>query len=133
MPLAPLLVTMILTNPVVAVTGGRFWKQQETTWAFLDHIHDNISISALIHGAARGADTLCGEWAKSRSIPVVEVPIGPDDWNKSGALAVHRRNQDMIDLSPDCVIAFPGESGTADMIKRAKRAGIEIYRWCPHY
>lgn len=122
---------MILTNVVAAVTGGRFWNRQEPTWTYLDHIHDNIGISALIHGAARGADTLCGQWAIYRSIAVLEVPIVDDDWNKYGKQAGHLRNQDMIDLEPDIVIAFPGEAGTADMIKRATRAGIEIYKWTP--
>jgi predicted Rossmann-fold nucleotide-binding protein len=37
------------------------------------------------------------------------------------------RNQRMIDEGkPDLVVAFPGGSGTADMVRRAKRASIEV-------
>ena len=27
---------------------------------------------------------------------------------------------------PDLVVAFPGGTGTADMIRRAKKAGVEV-------
>jgi hypothetical protein len=37
------------------------------------------------------------------------------------------RNQRMIDEGkPDLVIAFPGGRGTADMVSRAKKAGIPV-------
>ena len=37
------------------------------------------------------------------------------------------RNQRMLDAGqPDLVVAFEGGRGTADMITRTKRAGIEI-------
>lgn len=39
------------------------------------------------------------------------------------------RNQRMIDEGrPDLVVAFPGGRGTADMIRRATEAGIEVFR-----
>jgi predicted Rossmann-fold nucleotide-binding protein len=39
------------------------------------------------------------------------------------------RNQQMIDDGkPDVVIAFPGGSGTADMIRRAEAAGVKVIR-----
>ncbi len=37
------------------------------------------------------------------------------------------RNQQMLkDHTPDLLVAFPGGSGTANMIERARLAGIEI-------
>ena len=37
------------------------------------------------------------------------------------------RNQYMIATgAPDLVVAFPGGLGTADMVERAKAAGIEV-------
>src|SRR5262249_25506155 len=33
---------------------------------------------------------------------------------------------------PDGVVAFPGGTGTADMIRRAKKAGLEVWKPYPH-
>jgi len=32
---------------------------------------------------------------------------------------------------PDAVLAFPGGRGTADMVRRAKRAGVPVWEWRP--
>jgi hypothetical protein len=32
---------------------------------------------------------------------------------------------------PDLVIAFPGGRGTADMVKKARRAGVEVVEIAP--
>jgi predicted Rossmann-fold nucleotide-binding protein len=32
----------------------------------------------------------------------------------------------MMEWKPDLVVAFPGGSGTADMVSRARGAGIEV-------
>lgn len=37
------------------------------------------------------------------------------------------RNQHMIDTAkPDLVVSFPGGAGTADMVRRAKAAGVRV-------
>jgi predicted Rossmann-fold nucleotide-binding protein len=43
-------------------------------------------------------------------------------------MAGHYRNQEMADTGADLCIAFPGGRGTADMVRRAAAAGIEIRR-----
>jgi len=101
----------------------------------------------IISGAASGADSLAAEWAKDNHptySDLVELPLMfPADWNnidrpgavvkvnragkKYDALAGFVRNQKMIDEGrPDLVVAFPGGRGTADMIRRARDAGIEV-------
>jgi len=48
-------------------------------------------------------------------------------WSKHGRAAGPIRNQEMIDeCKPDLVVAFPGGRGTADMVRRAKAAGIRV-------
>jgi len=43
------------------------------------------------------------------------------------------RNQQIIDDGKlDGVVAFPGGTGTADMIRRAKKAGLEVWKPYPH-
>jgi len=36
------------------------------------------------------------------------------------------RNAAMLGLGPDLVVAFPGGSGTAGMVRLAKAAGVEV-------
>lgn len=78
----------------------------------------------LIHGAARGADRLAGRiWkALGRTLPE-EYPA---DWKRHGKAAGPIRNQQMLDTGIDLVVAFPGGAGTADMVGRAKKAGVKV-------
>ncbi len=49
------------------------------------------------------------------------------DWHEHGRAAGPIRNARMIaEGRPDLVIAFPGGRGTADMVSRARKAGIEV-------
>lgn len=77
--------------------------------------------SALIHGGAAGADRWAKYWAQRQPIRIEQyLP----DWTK-GKSAGPLRNQRMIEEGkPDLVIAFPGGRGTADMVSRAKKAGV---------
>ena len=114
----------------VLVTGGRFWNLLPETFRFLDHIHEEVGISLLIHGSADGADTLCAKWAEERGVPVLSFPVTRDDWNSKGRAAGSLRNQQMLDEGhPDVLVAFPGESGTRDMVQRATSRGLEIWRY----
>lgn len=78
----------------------------------------------IISGHARGADKLGERFANANGC---ELIIFPADWDKYGKAAGHIRNQQMLDEGkPDLVVAFPGNRGTADMIRRAKKAGIKV-------
>jgi hypothetical protein len=49
------------------------------------------------------------------------------EWRRAGTPDGAMRNQRMIaEGAPDLVIAFPGGLGTADMVERAKAAGVEV-------
>lgn len=65
------------------------------------------------------------EWAQSRSIK--ETYAFPADWKRYGRGAGPVRNQQMIEEGgADGCIAFPGGRGTADMVRRAKNAGLDV-------
>jgi hypothetical protein len=69
---------------------------------------------------------LAGECAKQAGL---SIEVYPADWKKHGRSAGPIRNQHMLDVGkPNLVIAFPGGRGTADMMKRAEKAGIEVRR-----
>lgn len=81
-------------------------------------------ITEIISGMARGADSLAAEWATKFGFPLQKFPA---DWKKYGKAAGSIRNQQMLDEGkPDLVIAFPGGTGTRDMIKKANKAGVRV-------
>lgn len=110
---------------IVLVCGGRRYSNRDYVFDTLDEIAADITL--LIHGGAPGADTLANEWAKSRN---VQCECYPAVWDMHGKAAGPLRNQRMLDEGkPDLVIAFPGGVGTADMVQRAERAGVEVLKF----
>ena len=107
----------------VLVTGGRTFDDIELLETTLDAVHATNLISVLIHGAASGADTMAGEWAIRQGVEVVACPA---NWKQYGRRAGPIRNREMLELSPDLLVAFPGGRGTADMISAAEQKGIPI-------
>ncbi len=108
----------------VAVTGGRDFRDRSYVYTVLDRVHQASTVSVLLVGDARGADTHALNWALARGIPFL---VFRADWNSKGLAAGPLRNQDIIDTGrPDLVVSFPGGRGTADMLNRARRAGIEL-------
>lgn len=95
---------------------------------------------SIVEGCARGADSLAEAWALDHgaSDPVSEAGVVlhhfPADWDRHGNAAGPIRNQQMLDEgAPDAVIAFTTNlarsRGTADMVRRARAAGIPV--WLP--
>lgn len=118
----------------VLVCGGRDFNDADllneslsTLQKVLQDKHQD-DIDLIIHGAAKGADTLAKLWAEANDI---ETKSFPANWNKHGKAAGPIRNQRMIDEGkPDMVVAFPGGVGTAYMINRALKAKIKLMRIC---
>lgn len=116
----------------VVVCGSRTW----TNWAVIEsELKDLPPGSTVIHGGARGADTMAAAIALElpTRLNIVEYPV---DWTKAkqefGArwrMAGPLRNKLMLDVGkPDRVIAFRKRSGkssgTDDLIGRAYGLGI---------
>jgi hypothetical protein len=109
----------------VLVTGGREYKGRKFLSDELWKIHEATPITTLIHGGARGADRLAGDWGRNRK--TIEVISVPADWNRYGKKAGALRNQLMLDEhQPELVLAFPGGTGTADMVRRARAHNIPV-------
>ena len=108
---------------IVLVTGGRDYNDRDTVRKTLDRVHAEHHIRLLVHGCATGADTLAAIWAMERGIQ----PAGcPALWDFYGKVAGPVRNTAMLLIKPHLVVAFPGGSGTANMVGQAKQAGIEV-------
>lgn len=111
----------------VIVCGGRDYQDRDAVFAALDKAHAKRPFEMVIHGGARGADTLAGQWAELRGIFSARVDAL---WDAHGRAAGYRRNRAMLELFPEGVIAFPGGRGTADMVRAAREAGVKV--WCPY-
>jgi hypothetical protein len=86
--------------------------------------YSGLSISAIIHGGARGADQGAADWGESQNVPVVAFVA---NWKKHGKSAGPIRNHRMLEEGkPDIVIALPGGRGTADMVRQAKGHGVPV-------
>ncbi len=85
------------------------------------------SDTTIIHGACRGADKIAGIVAERLNM---DAEAYPAQWTKHGRAAGPIRNQQMLDTGIDLVLAFHPDldksKGTADMIRRATEAGIEV-------
>lgn len=107
----------------VLVCGGRYFDDANTVYSFLD----GLDVNVLITGGASGADTLAWEWGFDRGVPTNLV--FPADWDRYGKKAGYLRNKEMLeDGRPDLVIAFPGDKGTAMMVRLAEEAGVKVIK-----
>ena len=114
----------------VLVCGGRDFNDKTMIYNVLNNrmIQANGKITHIIHGNARGADTLAGQWARETGVQEVSCPA---NWQVYGRRAGFLRNKAMLDLlnpEKDIVIAFPGGRGTEMMVDIAKKANVTVRR-----
>jgi hypothetical protein len=113
----------------VLVCGGRDYADGKRVFAELDALMRPAFAAGdaefvVIHGNAPGADTLADAWAARRNVG--REPYGAD-WKANGRAAGPIRNARMLaEGRPDLVLAFPGGRGTADMVRKANRAGVKV-------
>lgn len=112
------------------VCGGRRGPDPRLIWSTLTRLlEERGPPQAVIHGGARGTDGIAAQWARRRlgGDAVIREPVTDEEWHRFGKAAGPMRNQRMIDRHrPTLVIAFPGNTGTADMVGRAERAGLPV-------
>lgn len=107
----------------VIVCGGRDYRDQSHVVEVLDNLSALGKITTIVQGGANGADLYAELWAESRDIP---FETWPADWRQEGRRAGPLRNQRMLNAGACLVVAFPGGRGTADMVRRARKAGVPV-------
>lgn len=117
-----------MTPERILVCGGRDYADQAMLFGVLDMAAEKGPINAIIQGdCPKGADKLARMWALSRNEHLERFPA---DWDAHGKAAGPIRNQQMLDEGrPTKVFAFPGGRGTADMVRRAKAAGVPVFQF----
>jgi hypothetical protein len=116
----------------VLITGGRKYDDRDSVEEVLTFLHLFYGTDLrVMHGAARGADSLARDIARARDIPERGYPA---DWGASPRGAGAIRNRQMAELlvkwrraghTVQCV-AFRGGNGTADMIEVARSHDIDV-------
>lgn len=114
---------------VVAVTGGRHYNAPHTVFAELDAHHREDAFAVVIHGhCGSGLDFHANAWCLARGVQPAQCPALWTYFARQGRvkLAGHRRNWAMTMLRPRKLLAFPGNTGTQNMVDQCRKLGIEI-------
>ena len=119
---------------LLLVCGGRDYADSAHVFWVLDELQPR----AVVHGACgvdadrprwarlRGADRLADAWCARRQVQVIRVPAR---WSALGRRAGAVRNLQMLELYiPALLVAFPGHLGTADLVLRARAAGVPVWK-----
>lgn len=113
----------------VIIAGGRNYNKQHIVDATMKYITAkdgaDITVTEVVCGCARGADTLGRNWAEAKEIPVKEFPAS---WKEHGKKAGVLRNVEMANYADALVAFWDGESrGTKHMIDTANKKGLKVF------
>jgi|SRR5262245_4873658 len=117
------------------VTGGRDFTDGDYVFRWLAFAHHKYSFRLLIHGGAKGVDTLADVWARGAGVQPVRCDALWPYWRSRGMYRVAgtQRNSDMLLLHPQLVLAFPGHNGTGDMVGKGRHAGVHVVNLAEDY
>ncbi|HMI94455.1 MAG TPA: DUF2493 domain-containing protein [Polyangiales bacterium] len=139
---------------IMLVTGGRGYADREHAFATFDAIHADTPVDLMMHGACgwdldrpethcrshmRGADALADAWARERGVAVERHPARWDYYRtlgKVGAAGPSRNTYMLLKLDEHrpkartMVVAFPGDRGTADCVRKARRYDFAVRPCC---
>lgn len=111
----------------ILICGSRDWTEKSLIYHAISEALKHGAIE-IIHGGARGADSIAGQIAETLKIP---VRVFPAQWDKYGKAAGFRRNIEMLNQldQDDMVLAFQlnGSRGTQLTINEARKRGISCF------
>ena len=71
----------------------------------LDRLKAKYDDVVLVHGGGPGVEKVASKWADRNGVHQI---VCKPDWDAHGRAAPFRRNDELLDLLPKGVIAFPG-------------------------
>ena len=113
------------SKEILLVPGGKvqFLDKPAGIWTALDRARAKYPDMVLVHGGGPGVEKIGASWADARSVHQV---VCRPNWDAHGKAAPFRRNDDIINLLPRGIIAFPGSGITANLVDKARQAGIPV-------
>jgi hypothetical protein len=115
-------------RPRILLTGSLAWRWPSPVRARLAYWRDQLPGAVLVHGAARGADSIgSGIW-RGWGLPDEPHPLTPTDWRGNPRGAGHARNRAMAALGADVCVAFilDGSGGSTATVATCRAAGIRV-------
>ena len=109
---------------LVAITGGKNVADADAVWTTLDRTREKHGDMVLLHGGGPGIEKIAASWADARGVDQV---VCRPDWNAHGKAAPFRRNDELLNLLPKGVIAFPGSGITGNLVDKARQLGIPVH------
>lgn len=110
----------------ILICGGRDYQNMarfdEVMFDCVPYFDEDYCI---IQGGAKGADALAKEWAKENGRACIQVSANWDYYNNQAGFI--RNKWMLVYCQPDLVIAFPGGTGTKNMVKLSKNSMIPVY------
>ena len=110
---------------LVAITGGKEVRDPGAIFARLDKTKAKYDDMVLVHGGGPGVEKVAAQWAERNAVHQV---VCKPDWNAHGRAAPFRRNDELLNLLPKGLIAFPGSGITDNLVDKARALGIPVQR-----
>ncbi len=110
---------------LVAIAGGKDVANPAAVIERLDRIRAKYADVVLVHGGGPGVEKIAASWAEKNCVHQV---VCKPDWDRHGRAAPFRRNDELLDLLPKGVIAFPGSGTTESRVDKAKALGIPVMK-----
>ena len=110
---------------LVAIAGGKDVQDPAAVIARLDKARAKYADMVLVHGGGPGVEKIAARWAETNGVHQI---VCKPDWNKHGRAAPFRRNDELLNLLPKGVIAFPGSGITENLVDKARQLGIPVQR-----
>ena len=110
---------------LVAVAGGRDVADPAAVIARLDRARAKHSDMVLVHGGGPGVERIAARWAERNGVHQV---VCKPDWDRHGRAAPFRRNDELLNLLPKGVLAFPGSGITENLVDKARTLGIPVLK-----
>ena len=110
---------------LVAIAGGKDVRDPGAVFARLDTTKAKYPDMVLAHGGGPGVEKIAARWAERNGVHQV---VCKPDWSAHGRAAPFRRNDELLNLLPKGVIAFPGSGITDNLVDKARQLGIPVHR-----
>ena len=110
---------------LVAIAGGKDVADPAAVIRMLDRTRAKHGDMVLVHGGGPGVEKIAASWAERNGVHQV---VCKPDWDRHGRAAPFRRNEELLNLLPKGVIAFPGSGITENLVDKARSLGIPVCR-----